>query len=74
MEAHDLEIVIGKDGKVQVRTSGAKGKSCLEYIKLVEQIVGQAESKEMTAEFYEPDSEVRIDAAQQQRQQQRRQG
>ncbi|HUR38808.1 MAG TPA: DUF2997 domain-containing protein [Planctomycetota bacterium] len=72
MEAHDLEIVIGKDGKVQVRTSGAKGKSCLEYIKLVEQIVGKAESQEMTSEFYEPDSHVQIDAAQQQRQQQRR--
>ena len=73
MEAHDLEIVIGKDGKVQVRTSGAKGKSCLEYIKLVERIVGKAESKEMTSEFYEPDSQVQIDSAQQQRQQQRRQ-
>jgi len=72
MEAHDLEIIIGKDGKVQVKTSGAKGKSCLEYIKLVEQIVGKTESKEMTAEFYEPDSHVKIDDAQQQRQQQRR--
>lgn len=72
MEAHDLEIVIGKDGKVRVKTSGAKGKSCLEYIKLVERIVGKAESKEMTAEFYEPDSQVQIDSAQQQRQQQRR--
>jgi hypothetical protein len=74
MEAHDLEIIIGKDGKVQVRTSGAKGKSCLEYIKLVEKIVGRTESKEMTPEFYEPDSNVQIDASQQQKQQQRRQG
>lgn len=72
MEAHDLEIVIGKDGKVQVKTSGAKGKSCLEYIKLVEQIVGKTETKEMTSEFYEPDSAVKIDEARQQRQQQRR--
>jgi hypothetical protein len=72
MEAHDLEIVIGKDGKVQVRTSGAKGKSCMEYIKLVEQIVGKTEIKELTSEFYEPDSRVQIDAAQQQHQQQRR--
>ena len=72
METHDLEIVIGKEGKVQVKTSGAKGKSCLEYIQLVERIVGKTESSEMTAEFYEPDSHVQIDATRQQRQQQRR--
>ena len=31
MEQHDLEITIGKDGKVQVRVAGAKGKQCLQY-------------------------------------------
>jgi len=42
MEPHDLEIEIGKDGRVRVRTAGAKGKSCLEYIRFVERIVGAA--------------------------------
>ncbi|HEV3027003.1 MAG TPA: DUF2997 domain-containing protein [Planctomycetota bacterium] len=73
MEPHDLEIEIGKDGRVRVRTSGAKGKSCLEYVKLVERIVGKSLSQELTPEFYEPDSNVQIDASQKQRQQQRRQ-
>lgn len=72
MEPHDLEIEIGKDGRVRVKTSGAKGKSCLEYIRLVERIVGKAQSQELTAEFYEPDSQVKIDAPRQQQQHQRR--
>jgi hypothetical protein len=68
MEQHELEIEIGKDGKVRVKTAGAKGKSCLEYIKLVEQIVGRSMSQELTAEFYEPDSKVQIDAARKEQQ------
>ncbi len=72
MEPHELEIEIGKDGKVRVRTSGAKGKSCLEYVKFVEQVIGRVESKELTAEYYEPDSQVRIDAPQAQQQRQKR--
>jgi hypothetical protein len=74
MESHELRIEIGKDGKVRVETSGAKGKACLEYIKLVEQIVGKSLGQERTPEYYEPDSRVEIDTTRQQRQQQRRQG
>jgi hypothetical protein len=74
MENHELRIEIGKDGKVRVETTGVKGKACLEYIKLVEQIVGKSLGQELTQEYYEPDSRVQIDAAEQQRQQQRRQG
>jgi len=72
MESHELEIEIGKDGKVRVKTVGAKGKSCLEYIRLVEQIVGKSMSKELTAEYYEPDSQVQIDIVRKQDLRQRR--
>lgn len=72
MESHELEIEIGKDGKVRVKTAGAKGKSCLEYIRLVEQIVGRMQSRELTSEYYEPDSKVQIDDAQKQNLHQRR--
>jgi len=74
MESHELRIEIGKDGKVRVETSGAKGKACLEYIKLVEQIVGKSLGQELTQEYYEPDSRVEIQAGQKQKQQQKRQG
>ena len=67
MQPHELEIEIGKDGKVRVKTSGVKGKSCLAYLKLVERIVGRQTAQELTAEFYEPDSQVRIDEARNQK-------
>jgi hypothetical protein len=60
MEQHDVEIEIGKDGKVRVHVKGAKGKACLEYAKLLEKIVGRQESRELTAEYYEPGSQVRL--------------
>lgn len=74
MEPHELDIEIGKDGRVRVRTAGAKGKSCLEYVRLVERIAGTTGSRELTAEFYEPDSQVRLDEAMRDRQRERRRG
>ena len=70
MQPHELEIEIGKDGKVRVATKGVKGKSCLEYVKLVERLVGKALSQELTSEYYEPESQVEIRP--EQRQQQKR--
>ncbi len=61
MESHELEIEIGKDGKVRVHVKGAKGKACLEYAKLIEGIVGKTVSSETTQEYYEPDSTVSED-------------
>jgi len=72
MESHELEIEIGKDGKVRVKTAGAKGKSCLEYIRLVEQVLGKSLSRELTAEYYEPDSKVQLDDVRKQDLRQRR--
>ena len=74
MEQHDLDIEIGKDGKVRVRIEGVKGKGCLDYARFLEQIVGKIQSQELTAEYYEPESDVRIDLGAQDRQQQRRKG
>ena len=61
MEQHDLEIEIGKDGRVRVHVKGAKGKACLDYAKLLERIVGREEGRELTSEFYEPETGVRLD-------------
>ncbi len=61
MQSHELKIEISKDGKVILQTSGAKGKTCLDYAKLLEQIVGLIQKQELTTEFYEPDPRVSID-------------
>ena len=60
MEPHDIEIEIGPDGKDRAHIKGAKGKGCLDYMKLLESIVGREVSHEMTAEHFEPDSNVEI--------------
>ena len=60
MEKHELEIEILPDGKVRVEVHGAKGTECLEYAEMMEKLVGLLESKQLTAEYYEPPAKVRI--------------
>jgi len=60
MENHEIEIEISKTGEVRAHIKGAKGKACLAYAELLEKIVGQMSDKELTSEYYEPDSETRI--------------
>jgi hypothetical protein len=60
MENHDILIEIGPDGRVKASVAGAKGKACMQYAKLLEEIVGKITSTELTSEFYEPDSSVRL--------------
>lgn len=62
MTRPEFEIVIGADGKVTVTVHGARGKKCLEYADLVRDIVGREEQRRLTAEYYAPDGQVRIDA------------
>ncbi len=57
----ELEIEIRPDGDVVVKVEGAKGKACLDYAKLLEQIIGKEKSRELTSEYYEPDAEVAQD-------------
>ena len=58
MPEREYEITIARDGKVELNIKGHKGKSCLDVVKLFEQIVGEKESQQTTAEFYEPEELV----------------
>ena len=66
MEQHEVEIEIRKDGEVKIQVKGAKGKKCLSYVEFFEQLVGPIKEKQLTHEYYEPDSKVRIDLQQEQ--------
>ena len=57
--AEEFEIEIRPDGKVQVRTKGIKGPRCLEYAELFAEIIGHEESRQLTAEYHEQETEVR---------------
>jgi hypothetical protein len=55
----EIEIEIGPDGKVTLRTKGIKGPRCVDVAELFARIVGREESRELTGEYYEAEVEVR---------------
>jgi len=60
MAQREFEITIAPDGGVEVHIKGYKGKSCLEVMKMFEQVVGELKSQNQTSEFYEPDEQVQL--------------
>ena len=60
MPLREFDITIGADGTVELHVKGFKGKSCLEVVKLFEQMVGEVKSSQNTSEFYEPEEQVRF--------------
>jgi len=58
MAKEELEIEIGPDGKVTVRTIGIKGPHCLDVAEAVARIVGQEQSRQLTSEYYENETSV----------------
>jgi hypothetical protein len=58
MQHREFDITIEPNGSVELHVKGFKGKSCLEALKLFEQIVGEVKSRRETSEFYEPDEQV----------------
>ena len=59
MAQREFDITIDAQGSVEVHVKGFKGRSCLDAVKLFEQIVGELKSEEKTSEFYEPEEQVR---------------
>jgi Protein of unknown function (DUF2997) len=60
MTEREFELTIAADGTVELHIKGYKGRSCLEALKLFEQVVGELKSKRETNEFYEPDDQVQF--------------
>ena len=59
MPERQFEITIGADGNVELHVQGYKGKSCLEAMRMFEEIVGELKAQRETSEFYEPEEVVR---------------
>ena len=64
MPQREFDITIAPDGGVEVHVKGYKGKSCLEVMKMFEQVVGELRSRNETNEFYEPDEQVQFNIEQ----------
>lgn len=59
MELQEIEITIGKDGKVQVQVRGVKGLKCLELTKELEEALGgEILARIMTPEAVEEDTDI----------------
>ena len=58
MDDEEIEIEIGADGKVTVRTIGIKGPRCLDVAEAIAQIIGREESRQLTDEYYENDLQI----------------
>jgi hypothetical protein len=58
MDHEELEIEIGAEGKVTVRTIGIKGTRCLDIAEAVARIIGREESRQLTDEYYENDLQI----------------
>jgi hypothetical protein len=60
MKNHDIFIEITPKGEVRAEIRGVKGPGCLQYAKLLQEIVGSISQQELTAEYYEPDEGVTL--------------
>ncbi len=61
MEMQEMEIVIDKEGRIQVKVNGAHGSECLAMTKNLEEAAGVVEERIYSPEYYEqPVSEERI--------------
>ena len=56
----ELEIIVGKDGKLRVKIKGFPGKACMDVAKILEEALGEIKDVEHTSEFYDPEEETRI--------------
>lgn len=65
MPQREFEITVAPDGAVEVHIQGYKGKGCLEAARMFQEIVGEMQSQRETAEFYQPEENVRINIEQQ---------
>ena len=57
-EKQELEIHIANDGTVTINVQGAKGKSCLDLTKEIEESLGVVVNRETKASFYEQEVEA----------------
>lgn len=47
----EVDVIIDADGKVRVEVRGAKGKTCLDITKALEQYLGGQVERELTDEY-----------------------
>jgi Protein of unknown function (DUF2997) len=49
----EMEIEIGRDGKVNIKVKGVQGVDCLEFSQFLEEALGETVEQELTSEYYQ---------------------
>ena len=49
----EMEIEIGRDGKVNNKVKGVQGVECLEFSQFLEEALGETVEQELTSEYYQ---------------------
>ena len=49
----EIEIEIGRDGKVNIQVKGVQGSECLEFSQFLEEALGDTLEQGMTSEYYQ---------------------
>jgi hypothetical protein len=49
----EMEIEIGRDGKVNITVNGVQGAECLEFSRFLEEALGETLEQEHTSEYYQ---------------------
>jgi Protein of unknown function (DUF2997) len=49
----EIEIEIGRDGKVNIKVQGVQGTECLEFSQFLEEALGETLEHEFTSEYYQ---------------------
>jgi hypothetical protein len=49
----EIEIEIGRDGKVNITVKGVPGAECLEFSQFLEAALGDTLEQELTSEYYQ---------------------
>lgn len=60
MNKPEIFIEILPTGQIKAEIRGVKGKGCMEYARLLEEVVGTLQSVEHTSEFYEPEQQATL--------------
>ena len=59
-----ITLKIAADGRIEAETHGIKGKNCLNYIRVIEQLTGaRVVDSDFTAEFRETPEVLTVDLA-----------
>lgn len=57
-----IQIRILKDGSIEAVTNGIKGKKCVDYISILENLLeAETVKSSYTSEYYEPELDIQLD-------------